>query len=453
MPSRLTGIILLLLVPTLMVKAQEEVLLHINNSPITLSEFVYQYNKSTQTNIESFVTDFVDYKLQVHYALDKKIDTIASFRKQFDYYSQKLVDSYAPSNSNKIVGRQLESKTHSSYPNSKQWIKVASLTIPLLQSATGKETAEAMQLMQQIRRSCSDNISLVALSRSFSADISSKVGMHEFPWQPLTGFLQEWIDSFRNLQQGEISQPFISPIGIHIVQMVEISNTLPIEFNSVLNAPKLSTSITSSSQSSLSLDSLCGEIAIKYPEFKLRLQEVKEALLVASLKESTYSEKNRWTEEKLEEFFSKSKSEYNWEYPHYKGVVVHCKDKRLYKKWKKLLRKLPSSRWEEALRELTSFSPNSEILFETGLFQIGANKYVDKLVFHCGTSDLNVDYPFTFVLGKKLKGPESYQDVKEQLIRDYQKASEKLWIEAIRQHYKVELKEEVLKTVNNSASN
>lgn len=453
MPSRLTGVVLLLFVSSLIMRAQEEVLLRINKAPINLSEFVYQYNKSSQTNLESFVSDFVDYKIQVRYALDKKIDTLASFRNQFDYYSQKLVESYVPSNSNKAIRKQPTFKTDSPYLTSKEWVKVTSLTIPLLQSASGKESFEAVQFMQELRNKCSKNSSLVTLNSFLSAESSSKLVMHEFSWQPLTGFLQEWIDTFRNLQQGEISQPFVSPMGVHLVQLVEISNTIPAEIASDFSVPHVDNLITSFSQSTLSIDSLCREMAIKHPEFKLRLQEIKEALLVASLNEYTDSEDKRWTEANLEDYFKRNRAQYNWDLPHYKGVIVHCKEKRLYKKWKKLLRKIPSSRWDEALKELTSFSSTSEILFETGLFRIGTNNYVDKFVFHCGTYEPNADYPFTFVLGKKLKGPESYQDIKEQLIADYQKASEKLRIEDIRQHYKVELKEEVLKTVNNSASN
>ena len=58
------------------------------------------------------------------------------------------------------------------------------------------------------------------------------------------------------------------------------------------------------------------------------------------------------------------------------------------------------------------------------------------------------EYPYSDVFGKKLKRPETYQDVRNLVVADYQDMLEKAWIYELRQRYSVSVNQEVLKTVN-----
>lgn len=57
------------------------------------------------------------------------------------------------------------------------------------------------------------------------------------------------------------------------------------------------------------------------------------------------------------------------------------------------------------------------------------------------------DFPYHSVYGKKLKKPESVEDVRPQVIADYQEELEKQWVEQLRKRYPVEVNEQVLATV------
>jgi peptidyl-prolyl cis-trans isomerase SurA len=76
---------------------------------------------------------------------------------------------------------------------------------------------------------------------------------------------------------------------------------------------------------------------------------------------------------------------------------------------------------------------------------------VDKLVFGQGEGGrMKKDYSKVGVVGKILKKkPESYKDVSGHVINDYQQVLEEKWVKALRRKYKVEVYDEVLKTVNN----
>lgn len=55
------------------------------------------------------------------------------------------------------------------------------------------------------------------------------------------------------------------------------------------------------------------------------------------------------------------------------------------------------------------------------VFALGDNPFVDKLVFKKSVNLPSVEsYPFTVVVGQKQKGPDSYREVYEQLLADYQ---------------------------------
>ena len=104
--------------------------------------------------------------------------------------------------------------------------------------------------------------------------------------------------------------------------------------------------------------------------------------------------------------------------------------------------------WQDAWKRMPA-DVSSGCLVETGLFVIGTNSYVDRLVFKCGEFQVKEGYPYVWVLGKKMKkGPASYKDVSVKVEKDCRKAKKEAEMEAFLQKYQVEMDEEVLKTVN-----
>ena len=118
-------------------------------------------------------------------------------------------------------------------------------------------------------------------------------------------------------------------------------------------------------------------------------------------------------------------------------------------KVKQCVKNLPFDQWAEALR--TTFNPDSviRIRVEKGLFKLGDNPTIDKMVFKQATSSTSdANYPIDAVYGKKLKRPDNYQDVRQQVVEDLQDYLEQEWVDALRHRYQVEVNQEVLKTVN-----
>lgn len=151
----------------------------------------------------------------------------------------------------------------------------------------------------------------------------------------------------------------------------------------------------------------------------------------------------------LEDYFEAHKKEYAWELPHFKGGVVFCLNKKAASKLKKKLKKLPLNEWKEKIDAFSKEDASLKAEVETGLFQIGSNPYVDKLAFKCGHFTPRTDLPYTFVLGKRLKkGPEDFTDVRAEVQRDYRLSMEKSRLEELQQRFRIEINQDILKTVN-----
>ena len=149
-------------------------------------------------------------------------------------------------------------------------------------------------------------------------------------------------------------------------------------------------------------------------------------------------------------YFKKHKKKYAWDLPRYKGCVLYCKDQSSAKAVKKLLKRVPMEQWPSVVEGYNRTNPAKEVKMESGLFRIGTNPAVDKVIFRQGTFLPLSDFPYVAAVGKKLKkGPESYRDVRRQVEDDYKAFRRSEEIAGWLRKYKVEINQEVLKTVNN----
>ena len=276
------------------------------------------------------------------------------------------------------------------------------------------------------------------------------------------------------MQAGQMSRPFLSPIGYHIILMKGRKQLEP--FDSLKTAIVRSIEqrgireriadqkiqeIIDSSEGTLTAENVMADKADSLsavdPEMRYLIQEYHDGLLLYEISNREVWEKAAKDEAGLAEYFKDHKKDYSWKEPRFKGIAYHVKDKADVKAVKKCVKKLPFDQWADALRK--TFNPDSiiRIRVEKGVFKAGDNRVVDSLVFKIPASEKAVkadakilkDYPIDAVYGKKLKKrPEEYNDVRAQVVADYQDMLEKAWVYDLRRRYAVKVNESVLKTVN-----
>jgi peptidyl-prolyl cis-trans isomerase SurA len=400
MPRGLLGILIFLLVSVSVARAQGDiVLLRIGDTQVYKSEFEYYFNRSNCNTSQEFLEDFIAYKAKALYAKELGLDTFPDFINQKMYYLQSLEG---------LLGKKDPVGCQSSAAG-EEWMELWHVTCPLEQHVPKADEIKAKSFMDSISSVLKD-------------DVVGEGKIGKTLWIPRHLLLPEWDKALAGLTQGEISKPFYSPIGLHIVCWKDKRiDEKPLE-------KEMDSEVVSA--------------------FNYKVKEVEDALLVMAL---SMNRSVSYSEEELEEFFIRYREGYQWDYPHYRGAVFHCKNKKTAKAIKKHLKRYDFSSWEEALNGL-NFVYAESYRMEYGLFQIGKNKYVDKLIFKCGSFEPLSDYPYTFVMGKKLKVPDSYKDVRDKVVKDYLDYQDRHWNDVVKHKYKVEINEEVLKTVNNSGN-
>ena len=446
----------------------------INGQPVSRSEFEYSYNKNNaegvidKKTVEEYVDLFINYKLKVAAAIDAKLDTLTSFKKEFaQYRDQQVRPSF-------VTDADVEAEAHRIYDNTKRVIGPKGLVRPahiflyLGQKATEEEQQKAKERIDSVYNALKGGADFAEMAKRVSQDPGSAANGGLLPWIGPNQTLKEFEDQAYALKDGEMSEPFLSPAGYHIILMkghkqLEPYDTLRASLMRFIEQRNLREriararidTIAARSGGKLTREDVLAQRADSLmaldPDLKNLIREYHDGLLLYEISNRTVWDKAAKDSAGLEAFFKKNKKKYAWSEPRYKGMAYHVKVDSDVKAVRDCVKDLPFGEWAEALR--TTFNSDSvlRIRVEKGIFKKGDNALIDREVFEKDTVVAPMkDYPIDAVYGKLLKkGPEDYTDVIGLVTADYQDFLEKEWVAGLRRKYAVEVNKDVLATVNN----
>lgn len=444
----------------------------VNGQPVSRSEFEYSYNKNNtggvidKKTVEEYVDLFVNYKLKVAAALDARLDTLTSFKKEFAQYRDQQVRPTL------ITDNDVEQEARKIYTTTKEsigeqgLIRPAHIFLMLGQKAPQEDIAKAKTRIDSIYAALKAGADFGELARQLSQDPGSARNGGELPWISRNQTLKEFEDVAFKLNAGEMSEPFMSPAGYHIVllkerKQLEPYDSLRTSIMAYIEQRKLREGIinrkldTLATQADISKEEYmtrrADSLRAADPEMDNLIKEYHDGLLLYEISNRHVWEKAAKDEAGLKAYFEKNKNKYAWNTPRFKGMAYHVKTKDDIKAVKNSVKKIPFTDWADTLRKTFNNDSTIRIRVEKGIFKKGDNTLVDRDVFKQKVKTTPMkDYPFDATYGKILKkGPEEYTDVKGLVTADYQDMLEKEWVKELRKKYTVTVDKEVLKTVNN----
>lgn len=208
-------------------QTSDPVVMTINGQNVTRSEFEYSYNKNNgdevieKTTVEQYVPLFVNYKLKVAAALDARLDTLASFKQEFAKYRDQQV---RPSI---VTSEDVENEARKIYDDrqkmigDKGLIRPAHILIRLAQKASSAAQDSAKARIDSIYACLRSGADFADLATRLSQDPGSAKRGGLLPWICTGQTLKEFEDVAFSLNKGEMSKPFLSPVGYHIVKMTD----------------------------------------------------------------------------------------------------------------------------------------------------------------------------------------------------------------------------------------
>ena len=455
-------------------KEADPVVMTVANEPITRSEFEYNFNKNNTEDVvdKKTVREYADlyaiYKMKVRAALDAKMDTISSFQKEFKHYRDMQIRPL-------LVPEVVIEQQCQDYYNGmlemlggKDLIRPAHILVMVSQKASPQEQEAKRQLADSIYNAIVQGEDFERLALEKSDDTQSAREGGALPWIGPGNTLQEFEDVAYSLQVGEMSKPFLSPVGYHIIKMLdrkqlEPFDTLHPQIHRFMEQRGVHERLASNALDSISkkyagkytteqiLDIETERLCNENQELKYLVKEYHDGLLLYELCSTQIWEPAKTDTLGLEKYFKTNKKQYQWDNPHFSGMMFYCKNQEDVKTVKKLLSKeKDDSKWISLVRE--HYNKDSVMVrMDKRLFVKGTNNNVDALVFKVKNTEIKAidGYPYVGFVGKILKkGPAKWTDVGAKVIQDYQKHRENEYVEKLRKQYPVVINEEALSTVN-----
>ena len=198
------------------------VLMTVNNVPVYKSEFeqIYWKNKkekvATKEDLDEYMELFSKFKLKVTEAEDLGMDTVASFIKELDGYRVQLEKPY-------LVDKQVNERLITeAYDRINTEIRASHILIKMDGSATPEDTLKAYNKIKNIREKIlRGDLTFAEAAKRMSEDESAKQNHGDLGYFTAFRMVYSFESAAFNTPVGEISQPFRSRFGYHIVKTVD----------------------------------------------------------------------------------------------------------------------------------------------------------------------------------------------------------------------------------------
>lgn len=278
----------------------DPVVMTIAGENVPRSEFEYNYNKNNsdgvidKKTVDEYVDLFINYKLKVRAAIDAKLDTMTSYQKEFrTYRDQQIRPLMVPAGAE-------EQEAIAYYDNmlkqleGKDLIQPAHIFVPVQQQATPDQQARAKARIDSIYAAFQAGADFAELAMKHSEDRQTAIRSGIIGWIGPHQLLKELEDAAYALEKGEVSQPFLSTVGWHIMKLMdkkplEPYDTLAPRIRQFLEARGIKDRIATQIADSLSksqhksieeiMDEASDRFAAQDNELKYLIQEYHDGLL------------------------------------------------------------------------------------------------------------------------------------------------------------------------------
>ena len=395
----------LAVVPSALVaQTTDPIIMTVAGVDVPRSEFEYSYNKNNtdgvidKKTIEEYVDLFVNYKLKVQAALDAKYDTLTSFKTEFaQYRDQQVLPTF-------VTDADMLAEAHKVYDQTKEnigpdgLVSAAHILILTPQKATEEQQRDAKRRIDSIYTALKAGADFEALAKQVSQDPGSARRGGLLGWFSRHQMIKEFEDAAFALQPGQMSEPFQSPYGWHIILMKERKQLEPFEFHresifkymeqrgvrNAITERKLEAMVKASDNGKtreMLIEDRSDSLSQVDSEMRYLIKEYHDGLLLYEISNRLIWEKAAKDEETLALYFKNHKKQYQWDEPRFKGMAYHVKQQSDVKAVANCVKKLKFDAWNEALR--TTFNGDSiiRIRVEKGLFKKGDNGLIDRECF------------------------------------------------------------------------
>lgn len=218
-------------------QADDPIVMTVNGVDVTRSEFEYSYNKNNtdmvldRKSLDEYVDLFVNYKLKVAAALDARLDTMEAFKKEVADYRAQQAEEYL------IDSAFIDQEARKTYQATADRVGpegqllASHIMMIVSQRATAAEQALAKQRIDSVYAALKAGADFAELAKKHSQDRGSAQNGGQLPWFFRGQMIPDFEAEVMKLKPGEMSAPFLSTVGYHIVLLHERKPFEPYEYH------------------------------------------------------------------------------------------------------------------------------------------------------------------------------------------------------------------------------
>ena len=199
-----------------------QVLMTVDGTPVYASEFVRVYNKNlelvqdeSQKDVEQYMDLFVDYKLKIREAEEQGLDTILKFKREFQTYRNQLARNFLTDT------KVTENLVKEAYDRTIEEVNANHILIRVDENASAQDSLKAYNKILEIREQAINGKDFEVLARQYSQDPSAKENAGNLGWFTALRMVYDFEDQAYKTAVGEISEPFRTRFGYHILKVNE----------------------------------------------------------------------------------------------------------------------------------------------------------------------------------------------------------------------------------------
>lgn len=303
------------------------------------------------------------------------------------------------------------------------------------------------------------------VATAHSDDKGSAVRGGDLGWFGRGMMVQPFENITFDMQPGEMSEPFPTRFGWHFVKLYDKRGIQPLDsmrqqllmqVKRDVRYQEAEKSFIKKTRAEYNLPTEMSDEEVKayadahleekHADLRNLVREYHDGILLfdVSLRE-VWDKANKDTEG-LAAYFKANKKNYTWDEPRYKGYMIYAKDEKVAKAAKQIIKTANADSVMSYINQRINVDSVQYVKVEKGLWVEGKNAAVDKYGFKNKTAEYtpSEEFPVVVPVGKIIKAPQEYTDVRSQVTTDYQDHLEKQWVATLRAKYPVVVNEEVL---------
>ncbi|MDE1208286.1 peptidylprolyl isomerase [Tenacibaculum larymnensis] len=201
-------------------------LFRINDAPIMVSEFRQMYEKNLMiaedkeaNDIESYLELFINYKLKVKEAYKLKLDTVKSYQKELESYKKELLAPYL------YDAEVLNELVKEAYYRTKNEVKASHILVRYPSEGLAVDTLFLRNKIVGYRNRILQGEGFEKVAREVSEDPSAKINGGNLGYFKAFQMVYPFETAVYKTKVGEVSEPFKTKFGWHIVKVTDIRNS------------------------------------------------------------------------------------------------------------------------------------------------------------------------------------------------------------------------------------